>query len=89
MATLGLALLSTALGYVLYFALIMRAGGTNAMLVTLLIPVGSVAFAWALLGEAFTPAEAVGMLLIGLGLLVIDGRVFRKLSAATGPAGTV
>jgi drug/metabolite transporter (DMT)-like permease len=89
MATLGLALLSTALGYVLYFALIMRAGGTNAVLVTLLIPVGSVAFAWALLCEAFTPAEAVGMFLIGLGLLVIDGRVFRKLSAAAGRGGTV
>jgi drug/metabolite transporter (DMT)-like permease len=78
-ATLGLAILSTSLGYVLYFALILRAGGTNAVLVTLLIPVGSVFFAWALLDEAFTPAEAAGMLLIGLGLLVIDGRVFRLI----------
>jgi drug/metabolite transporter (DMT)-like permease len=77
LATLGLAILSTALGYVLYFALILRAGGTNAALVTLLIPVGSVFFAWALLSEAFTPAEAAGMLLIGLGLLVIDGRALR------------
>jgi drug/metabolite transporter (DMT)-like permease len=79
MATVGLALLSTALGYILYFSLILRAGGTNAILVTLLIPVGSVVFAWALLGEAFTPAEAAGMALIGLGLLVIDGRVLRLL----------
>lgn len=78
-ATLGIAILSTALGYVLYFSLILRAGGTNAVLVTLLIPVGSVFFAWALLGEAFTPAEAAGMLLIGLGLVVIDGRALRLI----------
>jgi len=89
LATLGLALLSTALGYVLYFALIMRAGGTNAVLVTLLIPVGSIAFAWALLGEAFTPGEAAGMLLIGLGLLVIDGRAFRKHPGAASRIGTL
>jgi len=76
-ATIGLAILSTSLGYVLYFALILRAGGTNTVLVTLLIPVGGVFFAWAWLGEAFTRAEAAGMLLIGLGLLVIDGRVAR------------
>jgi drug/metabolite transporter (DMT)-like permease len=76
-ATLSLALLSTSFGYVLYFALILRAGGTNALLVTLLIPVGGVFFAWALLGEAFTLAEAAGLLLIGLGLLVIDGRALR------------
>ena len=48
----GLALLSTALAYVIFFALITRAGGTNTMLVTLLIPVGGVFLAWALLGEA-------------------------------------
>ena len=42
------------LAYVIYYALIRRAGGTNTILVTLLIPVGGVFFAWALLGEAFT-----------------------------------
>jgi drug/metabolite transporter (DMT)-like permease len=83
-ATVGLAILSTALGYVLYFALILRAGGSNAILVTLLIPPGGVFFAWAILGEAFTPGEAAGMLLIGLGLIVIDGRVLRRLRRPEG-----
>ena len=61
------------------YALIQRAGATNTILVTLLIPVGGVFLAWALLGEAFTPAEAAGMLLIGLGLVVIDGRAAQTL----------
>lgn len=74
----ALAVLSTALAYVIYWALIARAGGTNTILVTLLIPVGGVFFAWLLLGEAFTLAEAAGMVLIGLGLLMIDGRVFGR-----------
>ena len=79
---LGLALLSTALAYVIFYALIARAGGTNTMLVTLLIPVGGVFLAWAAARRGLHAGEAAGMLLIGLGLVVIDGRV---LSAVRGP----
>jgi drug/metabolite transporter (DMT)-like permease len=78
-AVLGLALLATALAYVIFYALIARAGGTNTMLVTLLIPVGGVFFGWLLLGESFTAAEAAGMTLIGLGLIVIDGRALARI----------
>jgi drug/metabolite transporter (DMT)-like permease len=79
-AVVALALLSTAVAYVIYYALIKRAGATNTILVTLLIPVGGVFFAWAMLGEALTLAEAAGMLLIGGGLLVIDGRLVARLA---------
>jgi drug/metabolite transporter (DMT)-like permease len=81
-SAVGLAILSTSLGYVLYYALIRRAGATNTILVTLLIPVGGVVLSWLLLGEALTPAEAAGMLLIGSGLLVIDGRALQGLRRA-------
>jgi drug/metabolite transporter (DMT)-like permease len=77
-AALALALASTALAYVIFFALIARAGGTNAILVTLLIPAGGVLLAWLLLGERLSVGEAAGMGLIGLGLLVIDGRALRR-----------
>lgn len=83
-AALALALLSTALAYILFFAVIGRSGATNVMLVTLMIPVSGVFLAWLVLGEAFEPAEAAGMALIGLGLLVIDGRMlaaFRRRQA--------
>lgn len=88
-SAVGLAILSTSFAYVLYYALIRRAGATNTILVTLLIPVGGVMLSWLLLDEAFTPAEAVGMLLIGWGLLVIDGRVLARLRrpAVAGTSG--
>ena len=69
--------------------MIARAGGTNTMLVTLLIPVGGVFLAWALLGEAFTASEAAGMALIGLGLIVIDGRLLRRAVVARGASASI
>jgi drug/metabolite transporter (DMT)-like permease len=81
-AVVALALVSTALAYVVYYALILRAGATNTILVTLLIPVGGVVLAWALLGETLSPGEAAGMFLIGLGLAIIDGRVLALLGSA-------
>ena len=80
-AAAALALFSTALAYVVFFALISRAGATNTVLVTLLIPVGGTVLAWLLLGESFGPGELAGMLCIGLGLAVIDGRALALLRA--------
>ena len=77
----GLALASTALAYVLFFKLIARAGATNTSLVTLLIPVGGVLIAWSVLGDALSWGEAAGMALIGLGLILIDGRAARRILA--------
>jgi drug/metabolite transporter (DMT)-like permease len=84
---LALAILSTAIAYVIYYALIQRAGATNTILVTLLIPAGGVFFAWIILGEGLTLDELAGMLLIGLGLVVIDGRAFGYLMQGRGSAG--
>lgn len=74
-SAIGLALASTALAYILFFKLIARAGATNTSLVALLIPAGGVFLAWVILDEALTWGEAAGMALIGLGLVVIDGRL--------------
>jgi drug/metabolite transporter (DMT)-like permease len=78
-AALALALLSTALAYVLFFAVIARSGATNVMLVTLMIPVSGVILAWLFLGEALELDEALGMALIGFGLVVIDGRTLAAM----------
>jgi drug/metabolite transporter (DMT)-like permease len=78
-AALALALLSTALAYVLFFAVIARSGATNVMLVTLMIPVSGVILAWLFLGEALELDETLGMMLIGLGLVVIDGRTLAAM----------
>ena len=73
-AMLGLAALSTALAYVLYFRLLAAAGATNLLLVTFLIPVSAVALGVVFLGETLTLRQALGMACIGLGLAAVDGR---------------
>lgn len=76
-ALAGLALLSTALAYVLYFRILAAAGATNLLLVTFLIPVTAVLLGAAVLGERLAPRDFAGMALIGVALAVIDGRIAR------------
>jgi drug/metabolite transporter (DMT)-like permease len=70
-ALLGLALLSTALAYILYFRLLASAGATNLLLVTFLIPVSAILLGATLLGERLAPRHFLGMALIGCGLAAI------------------
>ncbi|WP_192384575.1 DMT family transporter [Mesorhizobium silamurunense] len=77
-AVLGLALLSTAFAYILYFNLVASAGATNASLVTLIVPVSAVLLGFLFLGERLQLFEMGGMVLIGLGLITIDGRLFGR-----------
>jgi drug/metabolite transporter (DMT)-like permease len=84
-ALLGLALLSTALGFVLYFRLLATAGATNVMLVTLLLPVVAVGLGALILGETVTGPALAGMALVFTGLIVIDGRLLHARRAAVAP----
>lgn len=79
LALIGLATLSTVVAYILYFRLIASSGATNAALVTFLIPVSAILLGIFVLGESFTWMQAKGMALIGLGLLVMDGRLAKLL----------
>lgn len=75
-AITALALVCTALGYVLYFRLIDSAGATNATLVTLLVPPIAILLGVLFLGELLTGGQFLGLAIIALGLAVIDGRLF-------------
>lgn len=88
-AILGLGVLSTMVGYLLYFTILRRAGSVNTSLVTLLVPPSALLLGAIFLGEATTGLEIAGLALIALGLLVIDGRVWRGVQARrrTHPAG--
>jgi drug/metabolite transporter (DMT)-like permease len=81
-ALVGLALLSTALAYILYFRILAAAGATILLLVTFLIPVTAVLLGAAVLGERLAPRHFAGMALIGAGLAIIDGRIARLLRPA-------
>lgn len=78
----ALALLSTALAYVLYFRILAAAGATVLLLVTFLIPVPAILLGAMVLGEQLEPRHYAGMALIGLGLAIIDGRIAGLLRAA-------
>ena len=79
LAILGLALISTAFAYILYFRILSTAGATNLLLVTLLIPVSAILLGTVILGEQLETKHMVGMGLISIGLLAIDGRAFRAI----------
>lgn len=79
-ALLGIAALSTALAYVLYFAILVRAGTANLLLVTLLIPPFAIGLGVLFLGEKMGPDAWIGFAIIVLGFAVTDGRIFSIFS---------
>ncbi len=76
-AIAGLALLSTAAGYLLYYRILATAGSTNLMLVTFLMPATAILLGWLFLGETLRGSHFIGMALIACGLALIDGRMMR------------
>ncbi|KAA2317467.1 DMT family transporter [Pseudooceanicola sediminis] len=80
-AILALAIVSTALAYVIFFRILASAGAVNVGLVTLLVPVSAILLGTFVLGEDLARRHYFGMLLISIGLLAIDGRVLDRVAA--------
>jgi drug/metabolite transporter (DMT)-like permease len=80
LALLALAALSTALAFVIYFRILGRAGATNALLVTFLVPVPAILLDALILGERLAPHHFAGMATIMAGLAAIDERVARLIT---------
>lgn len=78
-ALLALALLSTALAYLIYFRILIAAGATNLSLVAFLIPINAILLGVFVLNETLEPSAWAGLALIFAGLAVIDGRIVRRL----------
>jgi drug/metabolite transporter (DMT)-like permease len=89
LALIALALLSTAAGYIVYFALLARAGATNVLLVTLLIPPSALLLGGLFLAESVEPRDLTGLAFIGAGLAAIDGRLLRWLRRRVQPQPAV
>lgn len=80
-AVLALAIACSAFAYVLFFKLIERAGATNSLLVTLLVPPVAIVVGSIIFGEQLGLNQLFGLLLIGAGLAVIDGRLVKRRRA--------
>ena len=72
-SVLGLALLSTAVAYLLYFRLIENVGPTSTVTVTLLVPIFGLLFGVLLLDEPFGPGTLVGLGIILLSVALVTG----------------
>jgi drug/metabolite transporter (DMT)-like permease len=68
LALLALGVLSTGVGFLLYFWLVLRAGSVQASLVTYVVPVAGLILGWAVLGEHIGLETLAGAALIALGV---------------------
>jgi drug/metabolite transporter (DMT)-like permease len=87
-AVAAMGLFSSALAALCYFTVLKRAGATNAMLATLLVPLTPIVLGGLFLGEALAPHEITGACIIALALLIIDGRLLARLAALFRPPNT-
>ena len=81
-SVVGLALLCTALAYLLYFRLIAKLGAARAISVTFLLPLFGVLWGALFLGEAVTPAMGIGCAVILLGTAMTTGVLRRPVRQA-------
>jgi drug/metabolite transporter (DMT)-like permease len=84
-ALAGIALISTAAAYMLFFRILQRVGASNLLLVTFLVPISALTLGALALGERLAPSAFAGMALIGLSLITIDGRPLAWLKGRCEP----
>ena len=71
-SVLGLAILSTSLGYLLYFHLMARVGPVKTLTVTFLVPVFGVVWGAVFLQEPLLPSMIVGLLIILASVVLVN-----------------
>lgn len=81
-ALTGLAALSTSVAYLIFFRIIRRSGPSFVSLVTMLVPVSAIILGYFVLGERLSLNEGLGAVLIGLALVIIDGRALKLIGLA-------
>lgn len=74
-----LALLSTALAFIIFYAVLARIGAANTSVTTLLVAPIAILLGAVVLGETLRPSAYLGFLLLTAGLLVLDGRLVARL----------
>lgn len=81
----GLALPASALGFVLYYALVTKAGASRAMLVSYLVPGVALVFGAITLGEELSVLRAAGLVLVLAGVALGSGKREPRAPNAVAP----
>ncbi len=76
-AAMAIGLLSTAFTFQIMYRILPRVGATNFATTTFIAPISALIIGVSVLGETSLPIQILGMLVIFLGLLFIDGRIRR------------
>lgn len=77
-----LAVVSTALAYLLYYRLLGTAGAGNTSLATLLVAPIAILLGALVLDETLPLRAFAGFAALGLGLLILDGRIFSRVRSS-------
>jgi drug/metabolite transporter (DMT)-like permease len=81
-AMLGIGLASTSFAFLLMYRLLPRVGATNFTITTFIAPISAIILGVTILGEVLSPIEIAGVAVIFLGLVIMDGRLVRRLRGA-------
>jgi drug/metabolite transporter (DMT)-like permease len=78
-AALGyLAILASAMAYLIFYRIIARVGAGNASLVTLMVAPVSIVLGAVVLDEVLPLRAYLGFAILAAGLVILDGRLFRR-----------
>lgn len=80
------AFIATAVAYLIYYNLIASAGAATAGFVTLIVAPVSIVLGAVLLGESLPLRAYAGFLLLAVSLLILDGRLQKRLAGHAAPA---
>ena len=81
-ALLGISVFSTSFSFLLVYWLLPRVGATNLSLNTFITPISAILLGVLILHEQFEAIHILGMAVIFLGLVFIDGRLVKRLRRA-------
>ena len=74
------AIIANVLAYFLYFKILESAGAGNLQICTIIIPPAAIFLNAIILFETITFEEVIGLLIISFGLIIIDGRLAKKIN---------
>lgn len=83
---LGLAVLGTGIAQILYFSLVKQVGATRTSQVTYLLPLFALFWGWLFLDEPLRPDMLIGLAIVLVGVVAVNGRWPVRARIAAEPA---